>query len=232
MKIDKIFIINLESRTDRKDEILNEMQKIKANELCEIEVFNAISPTIELIEKWNPNFLNPIPKWAQKQNIDPNHYRLGSFGCLLSHFSIIKKSLSLGYENILIFEDDAEFTSYKEDLSTILNKYSNLIKKALDNFGIMYLGSNNNEKTIRKIIDNIYLTYGSLAAHSYIINKNAMQFISDNLISYPKEIDQFYQEIIQQQFQCITIYPPLVQQRKSFSNILNKNVVYNFKNIR
>lgn len=232
MKIDKIFIINLESRTDRKNEILNEMQKIKAHELCEVEVFNAICPTIELIEKWNSDFLNPIPEWAQKENIDPNNYRLGSFGCLLSHFSIIKKSLSLGYENILIFEDDAQFISYKEDLYTTLNKYLNFIKIALDNFGIMYLGSNNNQKTIRKIIDNVYLTYGSLTTHSYIINKNAMQFISDNLIGYTKEIDKFYQETIQQQFQCITISPPLVQQRRSFSNILNKNVSYKFKNIK
>jgi GR25 family glycosyltransferase involved in LPS biosynthesis len=58
MKIDKIFIINLENRTDRKAEVLNEMIKMKANDLCEIEVFKAIRPNNELLEKWNPNFLD------------------------------------------------------------------------------------------------------------------------------------------------------------------------------
>lgn len=232
MKIDKIFIINLENRTDRKAEILNEMIKIKANEVCEIEVFKAIRPNNELLEKWNTNFLNPMPDWTKGKNINPNNYKIGALGCLLSHLTIFQKSLNLGYENILIFEDDAEFLSSKVDLKCIINKYTNFITKFLNNFGILYLGGNNSKFGMRHIIENIYLTYGTFTTSSYIINKKCMKYIVDKIIGYPKEIDKFYCEIIQPNFQCITIHPPIVSQRKSFSDILNQETNYDLKTLK
>jgi glycosyl transferase family 25 len=232
MKIDKIFIINLENRTDRKAEVLNEMIKMKANDLCEIEVFKAIRPNNELLEKWNPNFLDPMPQWAIQKNINPNIYKIGALGCLLSHLTIIQKSLSLGYENILIFEDDAEFLSSKKDLKYIINKYGNFILKFLNNFGIFYLGGNNSRLGMRHLIENIYLTYGTFTTSSYIINKKCMQFIVDKIIGYPKEIDKFYCELIQPNFQCITLHPPIVTQRKSYSDILNQETDYDLKTLK
>ena len=232
MKIDKIFIINLENRTDRKEEVLNEMVKIKANQVAEIEVFKAIRPNKILIEKWNKNFINPLPAWALQRKLDPENYRLGALGCLLSHLTIIQKSLNLNYENILILEDDAEFTSYQEDLSTILKKYEKFIDNILNNRGIFYLGGNNSIAGMKHLVDNLYLTYGTFTTSSYIINKKTMQFISDKIIGYPKEIDKFYCENIQPNFQCITIHPPIIKQRISYSDILNQTADYDLKTLK
>ena len=54
MNIDKIFIINLESRTDRKEEIINEMKKQNISE-DKYEFFKAIRQTIYDVFEWNIN---------------------------------------------------------------------------------------------------------------------------------------------------------------------------------
>ena len=108
MKIDKVFIINLEHRTDRRDKIKSEL--VRAG-IDNYEFFKAIRPEISMINKWNPKFLDPIPEWFKRSGgKDENKYRIGSLGCMLSHYEIIKHCLKNEYENVLIFEDDTEFS--------------------------------------------------------------------------------------------------------------------------
>ena len=59
-----------------------------------------------------------------KTNLNEKKYRIGALGCLLSHFTIIQKALANEYDNILIFEDDAEFREKNKKLPEILNKYN------------------------------------------------------------------------------------------------------------
>ena len=82
MKLDKIFIINLEHRTDRKKKIIQELERVGLNNY---ELFKAIRPTKEMVDKWNPNFLNPIPEWFKRSGGDQNKYKIGALGCMLSH---------------------------------------------------------------------------------------------------------------------------------------------------
>ena len=86
MKIDKTYIINLEHRNDRKEHILKELEKVN---ITNYEIFKAIRPIPELLDKWNPQFLNPMPVWYSGPVID---YKIGALGCLLSHLTIIKKA--------------------------------------------------------------------------------------------------------------------------------------------
>ena len=110
MKIDRIFIINLKHREDRRENVVNELKKAK---LENFEIFDAVQPkTIEEINNWNPNFVNEKPNWLRSDFLK---FRLGSLGCLLSHVEIMKTSLERGYEQILILEDDAEFRLGKHD---------------------------------------------------------------------------------------------------------------------
>ena len=53
MEIDKIFIINLKHRTDRKNQMIEEMQK---QNIINYEFFDAIRPTIEEVNNWNTEF--------------------------------------------------------------------------------------------------------------------------------------------------------------------------------
>ena len=42
MKIDKIYVINLEHRKDRKKEIMEELSKMKVDDLGKVEIFRGI----------------------------------------------------------------------------------------------------------------------------------------------------------------------------------------------
>lgn len=227
MKIDKIYVINLEHRKDRKKQIMEELSKMKVDDLGKVEIFRGIVPNEEILNKWNPNFIKPLPDWAKNQNLNEKKYRIGALGCLLSHFTIIQKAIANDYDNILIFEDDALFKEKDKSLPEILKKYDTFFDKIVKEYGIFYLGGNNSEFGMRKIIDNIYLTYGTYTTSSYIISKDCMKFVIDNLTGYPKEIDKFYQEIVQKKKYCFTLHPPLIIQRMSHSDITDKEVNYN-----
>ena len=41
--------------------------------------------------------------------------KLGRIGCYLSHMEALEYAISNNYENILIFEDDCQFTDYAND---------------------------------------------------------------------------------------------------------------------
>ena len=232
MKIDKIYVINLETRIDRKEEMLEELKKMKINDLGEVEFFNGIIPTEEILNTWNSNYINPLPQFVINSNIDEKKYRLGCLGCLLSHFTIIQKAYSLNYENIIIFEDDALFEENDKSLEEILKIYNIFFDKIVKEFGIFYLGGNHKSINLKHIIDNLYLTDGTLCTHSYIINREGMKFVIDNLTGYSKEIDVFYRECLQKNKFCYTIHPPLFSQRKSFSNILNNEIKYNLNTLK
>jgi len=232
MKIDKIYVINLEHRKDRKKEIMEELSKMKVDDLGKVEIFRGIVPNEEILNKWNPNFVKPLPDWTKKQNLNEKKYRIGALGCLLSHFTIIQKAYANDYDNILIFEDDALFKKKDKSLPEILKKYDIFFDKIVKEYGIFYLGGNNSEFGMRKIIDNIYLTYGTYTTSSYIISKDCMKFVIDNLTGYPKEIDKFYQEIVQKKKYCFTIHPPIVVQRESHSDITDKQVNYDLNTLK
>tara|TARA_Y100000591_G_C21640920_1_gene597794 strand:- start:150 stop:803 length:654 start_codon:yes stop_codon:yes gene_type:complete len=214
MNINKIFIINLESRPDRKEQILNEMKKQNISE-NNYEFFKAIRPTPEEVMEWNPKYCE-----YNKRYINPDKfvgYTQGCLGCLKSHVEICRIALDRGYENILILEDDTEFVKSIDNLI----KYSKGIN---NNYDMLYLAGRHihkNNNTISTIKSNDILTTGS-----YCIKKPAMEYLIKNINNYSKEIDVFYVENIQQNFDCYLCIPNITKQRDGYSDIQQNNVNY------
>jgi GR25 family glycosyltransferase involved in LPS biosynthesis len=220
MKIDKTYIINMEHRTDRKENILKQLEKVNITDFI---FFKGIKTTPEQMHVWNPNYLNPIPTWYRGP-AEP--YRLGAFGCMMSHIHIIKHAYEQNYNYILILEDDTEFL-FDIPLEEKLKEYSILDK--LD-FGIFYFAGNNRfmgGHIIRPLMNNIYATRGTATTGSYIISRKAMKLLLDTINHYPREIDVYYMDAIQQQMPCFVLIPPIAKQITSHSDILNRTTTYN-----
>ena len=115
MDIDKVFIINLKERIDRRKEMVKELNNAKIDNY---EFFDAIRPTIEDLNTWNPNYIETIPGWFKRLDKDEQKYRLGALGCLLSHYNVIKECKKRGYQNVLILEDDLN-----SDLELLLEQF-------------------------------------------------------------------------------------------------------------
>lgn len=224
MKIDKVFVINLEHRTDRREQIIEELKRVGIDNY---EIFKAIQPTEETMKIWNPNFIIPMHPWfkMKNKNGDVTKYRIGALGCMLSHLEIIKKCVENNYENVLILEDDTIFkidNGWKFD--TIMSVLDSQIKDL--NFGLLYLTGNHKDAILEKKTDNITQVKGSLTTGSYIINKRVMKCIVDEMIHFPLEIDLFYSRYIHKQYPCYCIMPHLAGQRDGYSDIVQKNVSY------
>ena len=217
MSIDKIFIINLEHRTDRRVQILEEMRKQGISE-DEYEFFKAIKPSMDDVLRWNINYCGHVRRDVAARNFDG--YRIGCLGCLSSHVEVCKLALLRGYKNILILEDDAVFTETFDKLSL----YSKQIE---DNYDMLYLcGSHLGECNM--VSDNVNRVIGTHTTGSYCINESVMKYLVGNIASYDKEIDAFYAKEVQPRFNCFCVYPHMVKQREGYSDIQQTSVRYEF----
>ena len=217
MKIDKIFIINLENRIDRKAQSIGEMRKQGISE-DEYEFFKAIRPSLEDVFSWNADYCGHVQKDVSVSKFDG--YRIGQMGCLRSHVEVCKLALSRGYKNVLILEDDVEFTDS-------INKLKPYSKQVNDDYDMLYLAGSH-LGTQEWVGTNIKRVVGTLTAGAYCINERTMRYIVDNIPSYNKEIDVFYAEQLQPRFKCFCTHPHIARQRDGFSDIQQHNVQYKY----
>ena len=213
MIFDKIFIINLKHRTDRKEFIINQLEKQNINK-NDYEFFEAIRPNIDEVNIWNKNFCS---------HHTTDLYRIGCLGCLVSHVSVIRAALMRGYKNILVLEDDTEFTDNLDKLYTYSQQIDN-------NYDMLYL-SGSHMKSTTPITNNVHKVNCTYTTGSYCIKENAMKFLKENIEGYSKEIDVFYAHELQPKFNCYTVYPHITKQMDGFSDIQQKTVKYKLKNI-
>ena len=217
MNIDKIFIINLEYRTDRKELMIKELKKYN---ISNYEFFKAVRPSMQDIMEWNNNYCEHVKKYFP--NSDKFlYYQIGQLGCLKSHVEVCKLAIERNYKNILILEDDTEFIHNLD----ILYKFSSQIN---NNYDMLYLcGSHNGPR--ERITENIVKIKGTNTTGSYLITQNAMKYLLENIISYSKEIDVFYAQEIQTKFNCFCTLPHISKQRDGYSDIQGSFVSYALK---
>ncbi len=84
---DKVYIINLKERNDRREEIEAQLRRIGTS---------LDSPKITLFEAIKPN---------SKEGFST----IGARGCFLSHLGVLTDASRQGYQSILILEDDVDF---------------------------------------------------------------------------------------------------------------------------
>ena len=73
---------------------------------------------------------------------------------------------------------------------------------------------------------NIYKITKTLTTGSYIVNREVMKFIVENITGFNKEVDVFYSEIVQQNFDCYGFFPRITRQDSGFSDI--QQIVVNY----
>lgn len=240
MNVDKVFIINLERRTDRKQQTSKELERVG---IKNYEFFPAIEPkNLTVIEKWNPNFLKKRPKWLENKSIEYyNKYRLGALGCLMSHAAVIDIALKRNYKRILILEDDIFFKTEKKisnykHLNTVLKYQCDLLRKKnhslahqLNNFDILYLGGSccSNGTSMLQITNNIYRAQNIGGTFAYILSNKSMRLILRLIRSATVEIDKFYIETIQTRQNSYFILPSFIIPLPGYSDIRQKDMVYN-----
>lgn len=138
-KIDGILYINLDYRTDRKKQLLDNFKKYDVD-------FNKVHRISAIMNK-----------------------QCGHLGCGLSHVKAIKYAISKKWNNVLILEDDFNFTA---DINYINSSLKNIIDDEWDVillFNSKHLYINNHVKGPNENIKRVARTTGAVA---YIIGKH------------------------------------------------------------
>lgn len=106
-------------------------------------------------------------------------HKIGSCGCTKSHIEVLKLAKERGYKNILILEDDFEFTVSKEILEQNLNE---LFTKNI-NFDVCFLSYNLQKSIPIHDYPFIQRVISSQTASAYIVNNHFYDDLID-LFSY------------------------------------------------
>ena len=208
---DKIFYINLDSRTDRKEMMEEQFKKFG----IVAERFSAVSLTKEqnddLVRRGCNFYDDTRPEYAPRIK-----------SCTMSHLSVILRGKMMDYQNILIFEDDALIDdNIIEDLSKCVDELMNI------HWNMFYLGCNPLEYF--KETENLGRIIRTTTNHAYAINRNYYDKIltSANFFrKYPCNDGQFGAYGMNPQNKIYMSLKNLVTQRINFSDIEGHNVDY------
>lgn len=195
---DKVYCINLDRRVDRWDETINEFEKWGLKDY--VERYSGIDG---------------------KDIVNNTKINNGELGILLTHLKIITEAKEKNYKNILILEDDIEFTEKINDI----DDYMSLVPTDWD---MIYFGGNHNKhmgKSINFINDKIIKLNDTYGIHCVALNNSVYDVILEIIIGKNKAIDVYYADI-QKSYNCYGFNPSIALQRESFSDIQNKNVNY------
>lgn len=181
-----IYIINLPRRTDRKKEMIEKLEKAGINNYEFIEAIDG--QDLNIIEEFNLfNKLN-LKKKSQLEIVTSGHY-----ACLLSHIKAIKKAKENNFSNIMILEDDVDFT----------NDFLNKLNIQVEKYDIIYLGGIIDKK---KIFLNNWSNYDCImGAYGYILNNSLYDKILTDMEKKKYYIDLYLIKNIQKNYKVILL---------------------------
>ena len=207
---EKIYLINLDERTDRWEKCLDIFQQYEFNSY---ERISGVKPLEE-----------DFPYLDQKSR--------SQLGCSLSFYRIIKNAYEKQFENILILEDDFYFIYSKEKTYEILK---NSIENLPENWDVFYLGGNimydfsNNPLSLFK--EKLFKLNSSYCTHSISFSKKGISIFIDefpseiifikNIVEDYKVIDVFMAREFCKNNLCFIPNEMLCSQIAGFSSIEN-----------
>lgn len=212
--IDQIYIINLENRTDRWKICIEQL--IKYN-ITNYKRFNAIRPDLKKID--------PIHYSKNNMKLSKN-YITSALGCKLSHLLVINDAKKNNYNKILILEDD--FLLCNNFIEKYNNTIQNIDKNNID-YKMLYLGFSivRDNPYIDTSINNLKKLTNAHTTHAYILDKSFYDTIINEINTCYCEIDVCYANMQQKYNNIYGIFPAIITQRQSYSDIIGKEVHYN-----
>lgn len=223
---DRIFVINLDHRTDRWSRAEQMLNKLR---ITNYERFSAIAPNLSEVA-WKNSYRDVSVKHARKHKCPLDKYICGALGCKMSHYHVILLSKERNYKNVLILEDDAVIAN--DFAETLKNSLSNLP----ENWHMLYLGGTVPTPGVAIGIDDpkckafpvVKVAHGIVkqvikATHAYAVNSTFFDTLLSGIANTPiLEIDRYYANELQlkNQGNIFSVDPLVVHQdRMSLSDI-------------
>ncbi len=197
----RIFCINLARRPDRMQYFYN------VSKFLEFDYERIEGVDGSLIE-----FKNPL-------NIA--HFHAGDVGCTLSHLKTVKRAKELNLSNYLVFEDDME------PAADFIDNFKDFMDQVPANWDMIYFGVNADNGNPEKISKNIFRLSKGYTTHAIAVKNTMYDAMIEKWSTPNKQVDVLLSEL-HPHFNVYTFCPNLVGQKAGKSDILNKEVNYDF----
>lgn len=188
---DKVFYINLDRRTDRKEECEKELQS-----------HNIIAERVSAVDA---NTLTDMKLYPQKS------FNRSCYGLVLTNIKIFENAKKNNYKSIVIFEDDVVLS---ENFNTQLY---NIYPQVPNNWDILYLGAHHIKPPI-KISNNVGKCVWALTTHAIIFKQSSYDIILNELYKLDYPIDWTLYTLYDK-LNVYSIIPSIAFQRPSYSDI-------------
>lgn len=150
----------------------------------------------------------------------------GGIGCSMSHTNVLEMAIKNNWKNVLIVEDDLEWSNFKEGIPILLE----LVKKPFDCIVLGGYSVNFDKKTF-KLKDCCGRTAYLVSNHYYqplFDNyKQGLELLKKSYV-FAYRGDRFWNRI-QRRDNWYVIVPKIANQRASFSDIEKRKVDYDKK---
>lgn len=210
---DRIFVINLEKRPDR----LEKFKKMSDKIGFEYEIFSAVDG-----KKIDRNSLVEGRIFQTESNefyrtIDD--YFLGQLGCILSHLRLLKYCRDNNIKNVLILEDDVDFSDEFQ------SRFDNFTLNFDQEWHMIYFSGSLVETSDE------FNSYSKLltchTTHSYAVNSSIYDYLIEKLDfeMLSKPVDVVYSQL-HSDIKSWIVIPFFTYQSDGFSDIQNKFTNY------
>lgn len=185
---DKVYIINLERRNDRKDGYY--LQNDNGDFILDhfgdkiwvkgfIEELETLCPKYEIFKAIDGNTLD-----IEIEKKDNLRFNKGAYALVLTTIKILEDALEKGYENILIFEDDIVVNPLFE-----VNVFE-YMERQPKNWDLLFLGYTETGPIYNYNGKWLFLS-SAMSCHAYAINKHMLKFYKNLLEKLNKPIDYY-----------------------------------------
>lgn len=152
--------------------------------------------------------------------IGDSKLKTGLIGCNLSHYFIIERAKVLGFDSVMIFEDDVVLHD------NFIQEFHACLPELPTDWNMLYFGGSHREP-VQKISDRICKVSKTLTTHAYIIHRSMYDRALEMLRNLSEPVDCLFAEL-QKEFNVYVTNPPLAWQRESFSDIENRVMNYDW----
>ena len=184
----KIFVINLARREDRKKQMEEFFSKSNISQI-----------QYEFVEAYDGQNSSIISKYKEIKKSNPSNPIItsGHFACLLSHLKVIQMAKSRGYKSIMVLEDDVN--TQEPDLIAKLHSIQ------VPEYNMLYLGGIMSKKKYFAA-DWAYLNGTNImGAYGYILSHTIFDTILSGLKDLNDYIDFYYLKNIQKKYKVICL---------------------------
>ena len=192
LDVDRIFILNLKNRTDRKERITHLLERenlgIPFEFIESTDVRNLTEKELE--DFFSANGYSLYSEWKieepkeehyltgsleEHQHWDTQAIRRGEIGCGLTHIGAWQKAHEENWNQVLFFEDDAFWQEGK--LKEILSK----IKECKADWSLAYLGRTAQSPDTEDEVDDFFVRPSfSYNAHAYLVKKDGIAKLANS----------------------------------------------------